>query len=93
VEERVEDTCQWFLQHEQIETGVRPLLVTADPGCGKSVLAKYLIDHACYDRESSATSSSKTQDQITIRQALCALSGARKIVAIAGAGIILHQYP
>lgn len=50
IEERVEGTCMWLLQHKhfpkwlkQDESG--PLLITADPGCGKSVLAKYLIDH------------------------------------------------
>lgn len=50
VEDRVEDTCLWFLRHEHfqrwLEQDSGPLLVTADPGCGKSVLAKYLIDHA-----------------------------------------------
>ncbi|KAF3056049.1 putative ankyrin repeat protein [Trichoderma lentiforme] len=49
VEERVEDTCLWFLNHENYQEWLHqesgPLLVTADPGCGKSVLAKYLIDH------------------------------------------------
>lgn len=50
VEERVEDTCLWLLKHEHfqrwLEQDSGPLLVTADPGCGKSVLAKYLIEHA-----------------------------------------------
>lgn len=49
VEDRVESTCQWFLNHENfkkwLEQDSGPLLVSADPGCGKSVLAKYLIDH------------------------------------------------
>jgi hypothetical protein len=59
---------------KQDESG--PLLITADPGCGKSVLAKYLIDHGL---PQSATCTSicyfffKDQDQNTCRQALCAL--------------------
>ncbi|KAL1893931.1 hypothetical protein Sste5346_006072 [Sporothrix stenoceras] len=48
VEDRLAGTCEWFLQHdsfkEWLEQDSGPLLVSADPGCGKSVLAKYLID-------------------------------------------------
>lgn len=79
VEERVENTCLWFLNHEnfriwsQQEAG--PLLVTADPGCGKSVLAKYLIDHELprLGSETICYFFFKDQDQNTSRQALCAL--------------------
>ncbi|UKZ60511.1 uncharacterized protein TrAtP1_001786 [Trichoderma atroviride] len=81
VEERVEGTCQWLLQHKRFQKWLQqdesgPLLITADPGCGKSVLAKYLIDHGL---PQSATTTSicyfffKDQDQNTCRQALCAL--------------------
>ncbi|KAL6899992.1 hypothetical protein GGI43DRAFT_427716 [Trichoderma evansii] len=67
VEDRVEDTCMWFLNHDHfkwwLEQDSGPLLVTADPGCGKSVLAKYLID---YILPQSTTTN-------TMRQALCAL--------------------
>lgn len=49
VENRVQNTCQWFLYHDHflkwLERDSGPLLVSADPECGKSVLAKYLIDH------------------------------------------------
>ena len=49
VEDRVEGTCEWFLQHPHFQEWLQkisgPLLVSADPGCGKSVLAKYLVDH------------------------------------------------
>ncbi|GAD93829.1 hypothetical protein BC1G_06991 [Paecilomyces variotii No. 5] len=48
VEHKVEGTCQWFLDQESFKRWLKEdsgiLLVTADPGCGKSVLAKYLID-------------------------------------------------
>jgi len=48
VEDRVSNTCLWFLNHASyrfwLESKSGPLLVSADPGCGKSVVAKYLID-------------------------------------------------
>ncbi|KAJ5949221.1 hypothetical protein N7454_000805 [Penicillium verhagenii] len=76
---RVEGTCKWFLEHDNFQrwaeqdSGV--LLVSADPGCGKSVLAKYLIDDIL-PHSNSATICYfffKDHDQNTIRQALCAL--------------------
>ncbi|KAH6973905.1 hypothetical protein EDB80DRAFT_347304 [Ilyonectria destructans] len=77
VEERVEDTCMWFLKHEHFQTWLNqesgPLLVSADPGCGKSVLAKYLIDHSLPRSTTICYFFSKDQDQNTVRQALCAL--------------------
>lgn len=79
MEERVEDTCLWFLRHEYFQIWLKqesgPLLVTADPGCGKSVLAKYLINHEL-PRSGSETICYfffKDQDQNTSRQALCAI--------------------
>ncbi|KAH6842236.1 hypothetical protein B0I37DRAFT_399035 [Chaetomium sp. MPI-CAGE-AT-0009] len=81
VEDRVKDTCQWFLEHENFKQWLGqdsgPLLVSADPGCGKSVLAKYLIDQVL-PRPPNASFSVcyfffKDQDQNTVRQALCAL--------------------
>ncbi|KAJ5627149.1 hypothetical protein N7528_004576 [Penicillium herquei] len=47
--DRVPGTCEWFTRHKRFQ-GWRDssescfLWVSADPGCGKSVLAKYLID-------------------------------------------------
>ncbi|KAH7111518.1 hypothetical protein B0J13DRAFT_461972, partial [Dactylonectria estremocensis] len=77
VEERVEDTCQWFLKHKHFQSWLKqesgPLLVTADPGCGKSVLAKYLIDHGLPRSTTICYFFFKDQDQNTVRQALCAL--------------------
>ncbi|GKU11969.1 unnamed protein product [Fusarium langsethiae] len=80
VEERVKGTGKWFLKHDRFQTWLNqesgPLLVTADPGCGKSVLAKYLIDHKLPQRQPSTTICYfffKDQDQNTIKQALCAL--------------------
>ncbi|KAH7134386.1 hypothetical protein EDB81DRAFT_858982 [Dactylonectria macrodidyma] len=77
VEERVEDTCMWFLKHEHFQAWLNqesgPLLVSADPGCGKSVLAKYLIDHGLPRSTTICYFFFKDQDQNTVRQALCAL--------------------
>ncbi|KUL82102.1 hypothetical protein ZTR_10071 [Talaromyces verruculosus] len=50
-----------------------PLLVSADPGCGKSVLAKYLIDHQLPRSATICYFFFKDLDQNTVRQALCAL--------------------
>ncbi|KAK4203870.1 hypothetical protein QBC40DRAFT_250714 [Triangularia verruculosa] len=78
VEDRVDGTCQWFLKHDNFQKWLKqesgPLLVSADPGCGKSVLAKHLINVVL--PRSSATIGYfffKDQDQNTVRQALCAL--------------------
>jgi ankyrin repeat protein len=77
VEERVEGTCMWFLHHahflEWIKQDSGPLLVSADPGCGKSVLAKYLVDHVLPGSATVCYYFFKDQDQNTVRQALCAL--------------------
>ena len=77
VEDRVEGTCQWFLNHEHfqkwLEQDSGPLLVSADPGCGKSVLAKYLIDCRLPQLATICYFFFKDQVQNTIKQALCAL--------------------
>ncbi|KAH7308661.1 hypothetical protein B0I35DRAFT_99586 [Stachybotrys elegans] len=77
VETRVEDTCLWFLRHRNFQRWLEqesgPLLVSADPGCGKSVLAKYLIDHGLPRSATICYFFFKDQDQNTVRQALCAL--------------------
>ncbi|KAF2790688.1 hypothetical protein K505DRAFT_351801 [Melanomma pulvis-pyrius CBS 109.77] len=46
---RVKGTCRWFLKHPNFEDWQRSnvsslLWVSADPGCGKSVLSKSLVD-------------------------------------------------
>ncbi|KAK1772870.1 hypothetical protein QBC33DRAFT_522720 [Phialemonium atrogriseum] len=77
VEARIEGTCQWFLNHENFQTWLKqdsgPLLVSADPGCGKSVLAKYLIDQGLPQSAAICYFFFKDQDQMTVNQALCAL--------------------
>jgi len=49
VPQRVPDTCQWFLTHQKFldwraKESSALLWVSAEPGCGKSVLARCLID-------------------------------------------------
>ena len=46
---RVAGTCQWFLKHDNYhgwreKQSASLLWVSADPGCGKSVLSKFLVD-------------------------------------------------
>lgn len=46
---RVQGTCEWFTNHPhfrrwQEKEDAAFLWVSADPGCGKSVLARYLVD-------------------------------------------------
>ena len=46
---RVAETCEWFTSHPRFQewnesSESRLLWVSADPGCGKSVLSKYLVD-------------------------------------------------
>ncbi|KAL8402637.1 hypothetical protein RB596_009123 [Gaeumannomyces avenae] len=82
VEVRVSDTCLWFLNHDSYQSWLTdesgPLLVSADPGCGKSVLARYLIDSRLGFRLPSDAAICyfffKDQDQNTIELALCALA-------------------
>ncbi|KAF3034655.1 hypothetical protein E8E12_000551 [Didymella heteroderae] len=77
IEDRVEGTCKWILEHRNFHAWLGKdngsLLITADPGCGKSVLAKYLIDHVLPKTSTICYFFFKDQDQNTVRQALCAL--------------------
>lgn len=46
---RVPGTCEWFCKHERFKSwlsskGSGLFLASADPGCGKSTLARYLIE-------------------------------------------------
>jgi ankyrin repeat protein len=55
--ERVVGTCDWFTDNPQFKEWLLPsesqgpslLYVTADPGCGKSVLSRYLIEEILPD--------------------------------------------
>ncbi|KAL4788864.1 hypothetical protein BDV19DRAFT_48930 [Aspergillus venezuelensis] len=77
VEERVDNTCIWFLQQKKFQEWLQaesgPLLVSADPGCGKSVLARYLIDSYLPRSAIICYFFFKDKAQDKVRQALCAL--------------------
>ncbi|KAH7151960.1 hypothetical protein B0J13DRAFT_594004 [Dactylonectria estremocensis] len=74
-EENRDATYEWYKdrveeRHEHFQTWLKqesgPLLVTADPGCGKSVLAKYLIDHGLPRSTTICYFFFKDQDQNTL---------------------------
>ncbi|KAF2466034.1 uncharacterized protein BDR25DRAFT_359824 [Lindgomyces ingoldianus] len=55
---RVPDTCVWFLEHPTFQqwkdsSGDHLLWLSADPGCGKSVLSRALIDEKLLGEESA----------------------------------------
>ncbi len=56
---RLEGTCQWILQHENFQNwrdnSLSLLWVSADPGCGKSVFSKSLIDEDIRSTETRTT--------------------------------------
>ena len=84
IADRVKGTCKWFTTHNKYrswlhETHSRLLWVTADPGCGKSVLSKFLVNNYIDNAAIGTTSicyfffrdgSEKNQDGTN---ALCAL--------------------
>lgn len=58
--DRIFGTCKWFLNSEKFSKWRQSrnsdlLLVTADPGCGKSVLSKSLIDDELRSTDQSTT--------------------------------------
>ena len=80
--DRVPGTCQWFLQSEKYKKwrdnqSSDLLWVTADPGCGKSVLSKSLIDSELQNTSSSTTCyfffKDDSADQRSVAKAICAL--------------------
>ncbi|KAL2788780.1 hypothetical protein BJX66DRAFT_339941 [Aspergillus keveii] len=77
VEERVDNTCIWFLEQKKFQEWLQadsgPLLVSADPGCGKSVLARYLIDSYLPRSATICYFFFKDKVQDKVRQALCVL--------------------
>ncbi|KAH8892502.1 hypothetical protein GQ53DRAFT_646889, partial [Thozetella sp. PMI_491] len=77
VQDRLEGTCLWLLDHPNYKAWWNatngPLLVSADPGCGKSVLSKYLVDHALPRSAAICYFFFKDRQQTTIKAALCSL--------------------
>ncbi|KAK4118435.1 purine and uridine phosphorylase, partial [Parathielavia appendiculata] len=59
---RVPGTCEWFVRHklfrgwlEGVDSQSSALWASADPGCGKSVLARYLVDNVLPTSETRTT--------------------------------------
>ncbi|CAM1505036.1 Fc.00g106730.m01.CDS01 [Cosmosporella sp. VM-42] len=80
--DRVDGTCVWFTTHSlfqhwhQSKTS-RFLWVSADPGCGKSVLAKYLADDVLRSTSSRTTCyfffKDDFEDQRSLTVAICCI--------------------
>ena len=78
---RVDGTCGWVLSHPQYRkwrssTHDDLLWVSADPGCGKSVLSKSLIDNELRSNDGHAICYfffKDNQEQDSLTTALCAL--------------------
>ncbi|KAF3916672.1 hypothetical protein ABW20_dc0105302 [Dactylellina cionopaga] len=79
---RVEGTCDWFVNHKLFDEwrtwkSSRMLWVSADPGCGKSVLARYLVDEVLQSDSSRTTCyfffKDDFPDQKNITSALCCI--------------------
>jgi hypothetical protein len=77
---RLDGTCEWFTNHPPFrnwqESKTSSLLwVSADPGCGKSVLAKYLVDIMLPSTKSRTTCyfffKDDFEDQRSAASALC----------------------
>ncbi|KAF3280831.1 hypothetical protein TWF970_002516 [Orbilia oligospora] len=80
--DRISGTCKWFVSHKlfkewQKKKSTRTLWISADPGCGKSVLAKYLIDHVLPSTDIRTTCyfffKDDFEDQRSIIIALCCI--------------------
>ncbi|OCK95360.1 ankyrin, partial [Cenococcum geophilum 1.58] len=80
--DRLKGTCQWFLQHKHFqkwrESNSSSLLwVSADPGCGKSVLSKSLADNDLKGTEARVTCyfffKDDNKEQKSVTSALSAL--------------------
>ncbi|OAP64317.1 hypothetical protein AYL99_00289 [Fonsecaea erecta] len=78
---RVLGTCEWFTSHPRFHEwqnkGSGLLWVSADPGCGKSVLARYLIDEVVLSTSQRTTCyfffKDDSEDQKTAANAICAI--------------------
>ena len=79
--DRVQGTCRWVLEHEKyIQWQQSPkddlLWISADPGCGKSVLSKSLIDNELRSTETHLVCYfffKDNEEQKSVSTALCAL--------------------
>ncbi|KAH7113407.1 hypothetical protein EDB81DRAFT_598352, partial [Dactylonectria macrodidyma] len=77
--DRVPGTCEWFVGHDDFQQwreskSSSMLWVSANPGCGKSVLAKHLVDSELQSTKSRTTSyfffKDDSEDQRSAKSAL-----------------------
>ncbi|PNP40737.1 hypothetical protein THARTR1_11239 [Trichoderma harzianum] len=82
IPDRTRGTCEWFVAHKlfrewQESKQSTTLWVSADPGCGKSVLAKHLIDSVLLSTASRTTCyfffKDDFEDQKSVVSALCSI--------------------
>jgi hypothetical protein len=82
VPKRVQGTCEWFQTHRKYRDWLQSpdgaLLLSADPGCGKSVLSRFLIEEALPAEMDPDTTIcyffvKDSPDQNNVPAALCAL--------------------
>lgn len=80
--DRVAGTCEWFIHHHLFQdwkesSSPRLLWVSADPGCGKSVLVKYLVDEIILTTPKTTVCyfffKDDFEDQKSINSALCCI--------------------
>ncbi|KAL6693809.1 ankyrin repeat-containing domain protein [Trichoderma pleuroticola] len=80
--DRVAGTCEWFIQHSLFHdwkdsASPRLLWVSADPGCGKSVLVKHLVDSIILTTTKTTVCyfffKDDFEDQKSITSALCCI--------------------
>ncbi len=79
--DRVDGTCQWVLSHPQYRQWLSKtrddlLWISADPGCGKSVLAKSLVDYELQNTDQHTVCYfffKDNEEQDHVSTALCAL--------------------
>ncbi|KAN0081128.1 Ankyrin repeat-containing domain protein [Elaphomyces granulatus] len=80
--DRIQGTCEWFVTHKLFRDWYESksstmLWVSADPGCGKSVLVKYLVDSILPTSESRTTCyfffKDDFEDQRNVISALCCI--------------------
>ena len=82
IDDRAADTCKWFLEHPKYQTwrdskSDSILWVAADPGCGKSVLCKWLVEGELKSMQARTTCyfffKNDNVDLTVGQNALCAL--------------------
>lgn len=79
--DRIANTCQWVIGHKRYRRWFEShhddlLWISADPGCGKSVLAKSLIDHELRSTETHTICYfffKDNEEQDNVATALCAI--------------------